>query len=111
MREEPSRWYFGDNFDVNAIKFVTLFEACEMFNVDMEVYSEEPGCCFQEHYLVINGDVLVDECEEWNEYWLDDYETKEEAEEELGIVITNEEWESGDSFISRGGFGEWYFEI
>ena len=35
----------------------------------------------------------------------------QEAEKELGIVITDAEWESGDSFISRGGFGEWDFEI
>lgn len=111
MRNEPDRWYFGDNFNANEIKFVTLIEACEMFNVDMEVFSEEPGCCFQEHYLVVNGDVLIDECTEWNEYCIEDYETKEEAEAELGIVITDEEWNSGDSFIGRGGFGEWEFEI
>jgi hypothetical protein len=109
MRTEPNMWYFGDGVDVSKIEFITLIEACQKWNLDMEVFSEEPGCCFQEHIMVINGEVVVDECEEWNEYDLDDFDTKEEAEEELGIKITDLEWEDG-GYISRGGF-EWDFEI
>ena len=37
--------------------------------------------------------------------------TKEEAEAELGIEITDKEWNSGEAFIGRGGFGAWDFEI
>ena len=37
-------------------------------------------------------------------------DTKEDAEEELEIEITDEEWDEG-GFIGRGGFGEWEFEI
>ena len=110
MRTEPDKWYFGESVDVSRIEFITLIEACQKWNLDMEVFSEEPGCCFQEHMMVINGELVIDECEEWNEYDLDDFDTKEEAEEELEIEITDEEWEEG-GFISRGGFGEWEFEI
>lgn len=109
MRTEPNRWSFDE--DVSELEFITLIEACKKWNVDMEVYSEEPGCCFQEHFIVIDGELVVDECVEWNEYCIDDFETKEEAEVELGIEITDEEWESGEAFISRDGFGEWIFEI
>lgn len=109
MRTEPNRWSFDE--DVNELEFITLIEACQKWNVDMEVYSEEPGCCFQEHFMVIDGELVIDECVEWNEYCIDDFETKEEAEAELGIEITDEEWDSGEAFISRDGFGEWIFEI
>ena len=111
MRNNPTRWYWGPNVDPLKLEFVTLFEACKKWNIDMEVYSEEPGCCFQEHYMVVNGDVVADECVEWNEYYLGDFSSKEEAETELGIEITDEEWENKDEYISRGGFENWDFDI
>ena len=110
MRTEPNMWYFGDSVDKSKIEFITLIEACQKYSLDMEVFSEESGCCFQEHIMVIDGEVVIDDCVEWNEYCLDDFDTKEEAEEELEIKITDEEWDEG-GFISRGGFGEWEFEI
>ncbi len=109
MRTEPNMWYFGDGVDVSKIEFITLIEACQKWNLDMEVFSEEPGCCFQEHIMVVNGEVVIDECVEWNEYCLDDFETKEEAEAELGFKITDDEW-NDDAFVGRGGF-EWDFDI
>lgn len=111
MRKEPDKWYWGDSVDTSKIEFVTLFEACKKWNIDMEVYSEECGCCFQEHFVVVNGDVIVDECVDYEEYCIDDYNSKEDAERELGIEITDEEWTSGDTFIGRGGFENWDFEI
>lgn len=80
-------------------------------NLDIEVYSEECGMCFQEHYVIINGDTVISECVDWQEYAIYDYDTKEEAEKDLGIEITDEEWESCDDYISRGGFDNWDFEI
>ena len=109
MRSNPDRWYFGDD---KPSEFITLWEACKKWNVDMEVYAEECGCCFQEHFVCIEGDIICDECVEYNEYWLEEYETKEEAEAELGIEITDEEWKNrDDNYISRGGFENWDFEI
>ena len=110
MRTEPNKWAWGDEDKAKDLEFITLFEACKKWNLSMEVYSEESGCCFQEHYVCVNGDVLIDDCVDWEEYCICDYDSKEEAEEELGIKITDEEWERED-FISRGGFGNWDFEI
>lgn len=110
MRTEPNMWYFGPDVDVSQLEFITLIEACQKWNLDMEVYSEECGCCFQEHILVLNGELVADECVEWNEYCIEDYETKEEAEFDLGIKITDQEWEH-DYYISRGGFDSWDFEV
>lgn len=111
MRKEPNRWYWGEDTDASKLEFITLFEACKKWNLDMEVYSEECGCAFQEHYVIVDGDVICDDCIDYYEYCIDDYKTKEDAEEELGIEITDEEWNSGECFISRGGFENWDFEI
>ena len=111
MRTNPDRWHFGSGRDANEFEFITLYEACERWSIVMEVYSEECGCQFQEHFICDKGTVLCDDCVEWEEYWLDDYETKEEAEEELGVEFTDEEWESRDDRITRGGFKDWNFEI
>ena len=111
MRSEPNMWWWGDGKTSEGLEFITLFEACKKWNLDMEVYSEESGCCFQEHYVFVDGELICEECVEWNEYCIEDYETKEEAEAELGIEITDEEWGSGDAFIGRGGFENWDFEI
>ena len=111
MRTNPSRWYWGDDVDPKNLEFITLFEACKKWNLDMEVYSEECGCCFQEHFVFIDGDLVCDECVEWEEYDLCDYETKEEAEEECGTKFTDEEWARRDDRITRGGFENWDFEI
>lgn len=41
-------------------EFLTLFEACEKYGVNMEAYSSEPGMAFQEHLRYENGDILND---------------------------------------------------
>ena len=110
MRENPSKWFFGNDFDASKIEFITLDEACEKWNLDMEVYSEEPGCCFQEHYMFIDGYMVLDECVDYYEYYIEEFETKEEAERELDITLTDEEWNE-HGFVSRGGFGDWEFGI
>jgi hypothetical protein len=108
MRTETGTWYFGDK-DPSQLEFITLMEASERWNLAVEVYSEECGCEFQEHLVIVNGEWICDECVDWCEYDLNDYETREEAEDELDIKITDEEWIN--RFVTRGGFEEWEFEI
>ena len=110
MRNEPDKWYFGDNVDKSKLEFITLVEACEKWNITMEVYSEETGFCFQEHYIIINGDVELNDCVDYYEYYLGDFRTKEEAEKELEITITDDEWDN-EEFILKGGFENWEFNI
>lgn len=88
MRTNIEKWWFGDDIDKTKLSFVTLFEACEQLNLDMECYSEETGCEFQEHYLFVDGELIVDECVDYSEEYDED----------------EDEW------ISTGGF-EWDFEI
>ena len=110
MRTEPDKWYHKPNEEEH--EYITLWEACKKWNLIIEVYSEENGCEFQEHFICDKGDVICNECVEWDEYDVYDYETKEEAEEDLGIKFTDEEWKNQeDGRICRGGFGEWVYEI
>lgn len=90
MREHPEKWSGnGKDKNGNDLRFITLYEACKELNLDMEVYSEEPGCEFQEHYLFRNGNLEVNECAHYTE----------EYDEETG------------EYIPHGGFGDWEFEI
>lgn len=87
----------------------TLPIESENLGLEIEVYSKEPGMCFMEHYYIDNGEITTDECIDYTEYYISEYETKEEAEEELGIIISDYEWEHED-YIGRGGI-EWEFSI
>lgn len=111
MRTNPSGWYWGNGVSSEGLEFITLWEACKKWNIVMEVYSEEGGCGFQEHYICDKGDLICEECVEWSEYDLEDYDTKEEAEEELGIELTDEEWANKYERVTRGGFENWDFEV
>lgn len=95
----------------NHFRGTTLLIESERLNLDIEVFSDECGMCFQEHYIVKQGILEVDECVDWCEYYVDEFDTKEEAEKELDIEITDEEWENREEYISRGGFGSWDFSI
>ena len=93
----------------NDCRGTTLPIESKRLNLDIEVYSDESGCCFQEHYVVIKGDVVCEESVDWYEYFIDEYDSKEEAEKNLDIEITDAEWQEG--YASRGGFETWDFEI
>lgn len=83
-----------------------------MYNIVMEVYSEEEGMQFQQHILCNKGKVEIDDTVDWyeyDEYDFEDYETKEEAEEGLKIVLSEEEWQ--DKYVTSGGFKNWDFQI
>lgn len=77
MRTEPDKWGFGDDVDKTKLSFVTLLEACEQLELAMEVYSEECGIGFQEHFVFDDGELIehevVDYTEEYNEE-TDEYE-------------------------------------
>lgn len=82
-------------------------------DLDIEIFSEESGMGFMEHYLVRKGDVEIEDCIDYRECYVEEYDTKEEAEEEEGLTFTDEEWnnrEDNDYYIKRGGI-EWDFEI
>ena len=53
-----------------------LHELCAKRGVGVEAYSEEPGCCFEEHYLISpSGEILISDCVEMHEVEDDSSET------------------------------------
>ena len=91
---------------------MTLWEACELYNIIMEVYSSEEGQEFQEHILCDKGNVKINDTTDWYEYEYEqftNYETKEEMEEELKITLSEKEWQ--EKYATGGGFEDWNFQI
>lgn len=95
--------YYSNNVNDNELRkehSTTLVLESKSLKLKIKVYSAEPGMCFAEHYLIDNGEVIKNEEYDYNEFSLEDYNTKEEAESELGIKITDEEWNKKD-YITR----------
>ena len=96
--------YYSDNVNDNELRkehSTTLVLESENLKLKIEYYSAEPGMGFAEHCLIDNGKILIEEEFEYNEFYLGDYETKKDAEEELGIEISNQEWENPDRYVTR----------
>lgn len=85
MRLQPDLW--GD-LPENGV-FLTIFETCRKYNVNMEVYSEEPCCGFEEHLAYENGKELNDTVP-YQEIW----------DEDTGEVL---------DFV--GGYPSWDFSV
>lgn len=76
----------------------------------LEAYSCECGFSFQEHYLVVNGKILCDECKDWNEYDINVLDEKElqDISSESGCSIKDIKViaAGNDGFFSYGGFDD-----
>lgn len=107
MRESPEAW--ADLKKGNS--YITLMEASNLYKLEIEVYSEESGCCFQEHYVIRDGKLDEEEVVSYHEIWKDGYKTKEDAEEDYEIEISDEDWDNEEDYLSIGGFKEWAFSI
>lgn len=88
MRSHPEKWNFTPE-EIEALHILTLAEACQELDLNIECYSEEPACCFSEHLTISRGEVLsydkVDHIESYDE--------------------TTGEW------TSEGGFPNWDFNL
>ncbi len=85
----------------------SLQKESERLHLIIEVFSEECGCAFMEHFVYKNGETLVYDCVEWNEYPTEDFDTVEEMNDEYGTTFTQEEFEN-NNFLSTGGM-KWNF--
>ena len=85
----------------------SLESETKRLNLVFEAYSSEPGCQFQEHVLIDRGDVLIDECVDYEEHWVEDYDTIEAYNEEFGTNFT-EDMINCNGDVCIGGFGDEY---
>lgn len=85
----------------------SLESETERLGLVVEVFSSEPGCRFQEHYLFVKGDIKVDDCVDYEEHWVSGYTSLAAYNEEFETNFTEDMLdENGDIYI--GGFGEAY---
>lgn len=106
-----------DNCMINVPDGATsLIQLSKLFRLDFEVFSCEPGCAFQEHYVIQNGNIVCDECVDYQEYWFneDDWEGSTSEErfknfcEEYDLNITIDDLD-GDVYVTGGlpNYCEW----
>lgn len=69
-------WNKEERAKYSEFKGTTIQKVSEELKLTIEIFSEEPGCSFMEHYVIHEGEVLIsDEIEYKEEYdeILDDY--------------------------------------
>ena len=74
--------YYDENKD-DITRFGTnAIEVAKKLNLDIEIYSVEGGMCFQEHYRILSGIMTKDECEDYYEIYIGEYDTYEDLLED-----------------------------
>ena len=93
-----------------------LEKLSEQLGLSIEVYAEEGGIGFQEHFCVINGEIQCDECIDWYEL---DVEEIEECTDDFwkqdwvvasGITKENYMDYAEDGYVHIGGYESWDWE-
>jgi hypothetical protein len=85
----------------------TLLLESKKLGLNIEVFSEESGMCFQEHCMIDKGEVVIDECIDYEEHYIGDFDTIEEYNEEYGTNFT-EDMIQDEEYIYIGGYGDEY---
>lgn len=75
-------------------------------DIIVELWSQEPGCGFEEHIVVINGYTDTDECKNWTEYCADEYKNIDELNEEFNTNFTEDDIDEY-GYCHTGGFSNW----
>lgn len=107
---------------VNGPLLQQLDKFAKMHTLDMEIYSEESGVGFQEHYQWENGERVVKECKDMLEFNIDDIMDDEDGEFDYifqnklcqEVLCTKDNYQSfadDDGYIRLGGFSNWDFEF
>lgn len=98
-------------------RFPSLESESERLNLALEVFSSEPGVGFQEHYIIVNSEVVVEECEDYEEIDLNLYR-HDKIEEVITdfckeFNISRKDFDKRldeDHVYSYGGLGDRYLD-
>ena len=111
MMEGDGTYYSSFKDTYVQFRGTTLVQLSKKYSVMIEVYGEESGCEFQEHYLIHNGELLIDDTvryiELYKEYLEEDETTLAEVLEESGFTMDDVTDE--DDYYRIGGFESWDF--
>lgn len=84
----------------------SLESETERLGLVVELYSSEPGMCFQEHCMIDKGEVVFEECIDYEEHCVEEFDTVQEYNEEYGTNFTEDMVQDGYVYI--GGYGDQY---
>ena len=87
-------------------RYPSLESETERLNLLVELYSSESGMGFQEHCMIDKGEVVIDECVDYEEHYVEDYDSIEDYNAEYGMDLTEDMVEDGYVYI--GGYGSQY---
>ena len=93
--------------DVDNIKlFRSIEDASRQLDLIIEIFSEESGFGFQEHLLIVKGEVIVDDSVDYEEHYVEEFDTIEQYNEEFETDFTEDM--IVDGYIYIGGYGDDY---
>lgn len=116
QKETGKGMWMNDGF-IDNHEFITLPEASELFGIDVEVYSTEPGLEFAEHILVKKGVTIIDDSVPYQEIWFGEYMNYAEFSAccpDLAKKIGEQDFEglrASDDCWNIGGFESTRFSI
>ena len=84
----------------------SLESETERLGLLVELYSSEAGMGFQEHCMIDKGEVIIDECVDYEEHCVEDFDSIEDYNAEYGMDLTEDMVEDGYVYI--GGYGSQY---
>ena len=107
-------------------KLTCLEKLSKQYGIIIEVYSEEVGIGFQEHFVIKNGEMETEECVDYGEFFIGDSyeefdkecrsqfaEIKDDEECQSIANWSKERWteyfQSEGDYYRYGGFGDWIF--
>jgi len=117
--------YMGDKDyeKSNVSKAISIDDASKELGLQIEIFSEEPGMCFSEHYFIDNGEIKCEEDTEYTDLCLEYYDKEneyyeEDAYNELSEEMkarVNEAIENGEDYLQscdwldEDGYWDWKY--
>lgn len=89
----------GENF-----RGTTLQKESEKLGLAIQVYSEETGCGFQEHFVYINGEEIENDSVEYSENYMTEQDELDEYNKKHGTSYTLKELDEHDNMFPEGGY-------
>lgn len=100
-------WSIQSSMREKMSGFSTLESESKRLGVMIEAYSSEPGIGFQEHVLISKGKVIVDDCVDYEEHYVESAEKLEAYNKAKGTDFT-EDMINDNGDVCIGGFGDDY---
>lgn len=106
MFSGPYSYYYGYQKEHPNQHFAShILAESKRLQLEIEIWSYEPGMTFQEHYKICSGILVKDEEFNFNIAWLEDYSNYEEFKKEHSSALLTKQ-----KFEKCVANGEYYYE-